>query len=203
MIETIFIGRSLIHARTAQIGSLLGYGSVAHALLVGEGNGTFLIAFAQAFPNARITVIDESAEMLRIAQARFAAAGLDAGQVEFIVADVQAHVLPERCYDVIVTHFFFDNFKGQAVQRMIGALEQACTPNAHWLLADYCIPATGWRAWRARIWLKGLYAFFGLFASVATRALPDTETYMDRTSFKLLGRKSFCGEMLYSAHYRR
>ena len=202
-IEALFIGGSLLDARVAHLNCLAQTGPIKHALLVGEGNGSFLLPFAQQFSQTRITVIDESPEMLRIARSRLAAAGLLSSRIEFQVEDMTTVTVPERTYDLLVTHFFFDNFSICQVQQMIAKLEQASTASAQWLLADYCMPLHGWRSWRAAMWLRALYTFFGLFAAVPVRSLPDIETALAATSFKRIGRKTFSAGMLRSDYYLR
>lgn len=203
LLESLFIGPSLLQARVAQLSQLGRAAPIEHALLVGEGNGSFLLPFVRRFPKTRITVIDQSAAMLRIAQSRLAAAGLQSTEIEFIVADVTTLRLPARRYDLLVTQFFFDNFSTPKVQQIMAQLEQASTAQARWLLADYCLPGNGWRAWRAKIWLRLLYSFFGLVADVPVRALPEIEAAIAATSFQCIERRSLCGAMLFSACYTR
>ena len=203
VLESLFIGRSLLEARVAHLSRLSCAGPIRHALLVGEGNGSFLLPFVRRFPQTRITVIDQSAAMLRIAQSRLAAAGLHCAKIEFIVADVTTQCLPAGRYDLLVTQFFFDNFSTSQVQQIMARLQQACTAEAHWLLADYCLPDRGWRAWRAKLWLRLLYAFFGMCAAVPVRALPELQPAIDGTRFKCVDRIDRCGAMLFSAYYRR
>mgnify|MGYP000641952075 CR=1 FL=1 len=77
LIESVTIGRPLLDARLAHLQRLAEGPAIQHALLVGEGNGSFLLPFAQQFPNTLITVLDESPAMLRVAQNRLDAAGID------------------------------------------------------------------------------------------------------------------------------
>ena len=202
-IEALFIGGSLLDARVAHLNCLAQTGPIKHALLVGEGNGSFLLPFAQQFSQTRITVIDESPEMLRIARSRLAAAGLLSSRIEFQVEDMTTVSLPACTYDLLVTHFFFDNFSTCQVEQMIARLEQASTTSAQWLLADYCMPLHGWRAWRAAVWLRVLYTWFGLFASLPVRSLPDIETAIAASTFKRIDRKTFSAGMLCSDYYQR
>ncbi len=203
MIEMCSIGGALQAARIGQLPCLAAHSSLQRALIVGEGNGSFLISFARAFPATHITVVDVSAAMVQVAKARLEKTGLASARIEFLVADLRALSLPEQSYDLIVTHFFFDNFIQSDVEGMIAALVCASRSGANWLLADFCIPPHGWRSWRAKLWLRALYVFFGYTASVPTRVLPETEALLSATCFKPMDRKTFCGAMLYSACYTR
>jgi ubiquinone/menaquinone biosynthesis C-methylase UbiE len=203
LIESVTIGRPLLDARLAHLKRLAEGPAIQHALLVGEGNGSFLLPFAQQFPNTLITVLDESPAMLRVAQTRLEAAGIDTARITFRQADMTTEQLPEGRYDLIVTLFFFDNFDAATVQQIVPALEHASSPSAQWLLSDFQIPASGWRRLRARIWLIILYAFFRCVARISARTVPPTEAILATTSFKQIVRKTYSAEMLYSTLYER
>ena len=203
LIETITIGRPLLDARLAHLDRILEGPEIQHALLVGEGNGSFLLPFAQRFPNTQITVIDESPEMLKVAAGRLDGAGIDTARITFRQADMTTEPLPEGRYDLIVTLFFFDNFDETTVRKIVPVLERASTPSAQWLLSDFQIPASGWRGLRAQVWLTILYVFFRCVAAIRARCVPPTEAILTTSSFKPIARTTCCGEMLYSTLYQR
>jgi SAM-dependent methyltransferase len=203
LIESITIGPPLLNARLAHLDLLAEGPTPKHALLIGEGNGSFLLPFAQRFQDTQITVIDQSAAMLEIAQSRALEAGIDMTRIFFRQADMQSATLPTNYYDLIVTLFFFDNFDESTVCKMITALEGAATVPAQWLLADFQIPEHGWRRLRARFWLAILYGFFRVFAAIPARHLPPIEAILNCSNFKQTARKTYCGQMLYSTLYQR
>ena len=203
LIESVTIGGSLLDARLGHLQRLAEGPAIQHALLVGEGNGSFLLPFAQQFPNTRITVLDESPAMLRVAQNRLEAAGIDTARIAFWQVDMTTEQLPEDRYDLIVTLFFFDNFDAATVRRVVPVLERASTASAQWLLSDFQIPASGWRRLRARIWLIILYAFFRWVAKIPARTVPPVEAILAATSFKQVARETYSAEMLYSTLYGR
>lgn len=203
LIESITIGPPLLNARLAHLDLLAEGPTPKHALLIGEGNGSFLLPFAQRFQDTQITVIDQSAAMLEIAQSRALEAGIDMTRIFFRQADMQSATLPTNYYDLIVTLFFFDNFDESTVCKMITALEGAATVPAQWLLADFQIPEHGWRRLRARFWLAILYGFFRAFAVIPARHLPPIEAILNSSNFKQTARKTYCGQMLYSTLYQR
>lgn len=203
LIESVTIGGSLLDARLGHLQRLAAGPEIQHALLVGEGNGSFLLPFAQQFPHTRITVLDESPAMLRVAQTRLEAAGIDTARIAFWQADMTTEQLHEDRYDLIVTLFFFDNFDAATVRRVVPVLERASTASAQWLLSDFQIPASGWRRLRARIWLIILYAFFRCVAKIPARTVPPVEAILAATSFKQVARETYSAEMLYSTLYGR
>ncbi|MDG1241323.1 MAG: class I SAM-dependent methyltransferase [Opitutae bacterium] len=203
LIESVTIGGSLLDARLAHLQRLTKGPAIQHALLVGEGNGSFLLPFVQQFPNTLITVLDESVAMLRVARNRLEAAGIDTAHITFQQADMTTEKLAEGRYDLIVTLFFFDNFDAATVRRVVSVLERVSTPSAQWLLSDFQIPTSGWRRLRARIWLTILYAFFRCVAKIPARTVPPAEAILAASSFKQVARQTYSAEMLYSTLYER
>lgn len=203
LIESVTIGGSLLDARLAHLQRLTKGPAIQHALLVGEGNGSFLLPFVQQFPNTLITVLDESVAMLRVARNRLEAAGIDTAHITFQQADMTTEKLAENRYDLIVTLFFFDNFDAATVRQLVPILERASTPSAQWLLSDFQIPASGWRRLRARIWLTILYAFFRCVAKIPARTVPPAEAILAASTFKQVARQTYSAEMLYSTLYER
>lgn len=202
LLEVVFIGRGLLLARTGQLERLSLGRPIQHALMVGEGNGSFLLAFLERFPAVNVTVNDLSPEMLQVAQTRLRDAGVDASRVEFIAGDIRSLKRPTNGYDLIATHFFFDNFDDALAAEMVRHVESLSSDHAQWLVSDFCMPECGWRALRARLWLSLLYGFFGRFAGLKTRQLPATESHLEAGRFVRTNRKTFCGGMLYSSHYQ-
>lgn len=203
LIESITIGPPLLKARLAHLDRLADGPVPKHALLIGEGNGSFLLPFAKRFQDTQITVIDQSAAMLEIAQSRALEAGIDITRIIFRQADMRSATLPTNYYDLIVTLFFFDNFDESTVCKMIPVIEGTATVSAQWLLADFQAPEHGWRRLRAQLWLAVLYGFFRVFAAIPARHLPPIETILNSSDFKQTARKTYCGQMLYSILYQR
>jgi ubiquinone/menaquinone biosynthesis C-methylase UbiE len=202
-LEVLSFGTALRSARLAHLDRIQEQGVVRRALLIGEGNGSFLIPFLRRYTEVNVTVVDESVEMLDVARARLGAAGLSADRVQFVQADVCQHRWPERTYDLIVTHFFFDNFNDEAVAAMVASLAMAGTEDAQWLLADFSIPERGWRKWRAKLWLQTLYAFFGRTAGVECDQLPEMEQVLVASGFVPVAHDTRCGGLLSSTYFRK
>jgi ubiquinone/menaquinone biosynthesis C-methylase UbiE len=201
LIEKLTIGPALQKARIGQLRRLSKLANVRDVLIVGEGNGSFLAHFTRIFPKATVTVIEQSEAMIDQAKARLARAQLTANTVEFIVEDVQRVSLQAKQYDLIVTHFFFDNFDNGVVRECIEQLTPSLRQHGYWLVSDFSIPSHGWKRMRARCWLKILYLFFGWVAAIPARRLPAVELYMLET-YDLVARESYCAELLFSALYR-
>src|SRR5690606_11824772 len=101
-------------------------------------------------PNAEVTVVEESARMIGVAQRRMKAMALDGTRVEFICRDIRRWSGPAGAFDTIITQFFLDCFTADDVGAIVGQLGRVARPHAHWLLADFHLPPLGWRRTRAR-----------------------------------------------------
>ena len=165
-IEGITAGGKLQRCRTAMLKSLPPPNTV---LIYGEGNGRFLVELLRRFPSAQVTVVELSAEMIRLARGRVTRAGLGAERVTFVHTDAITWQPPQNAFDLIVTCFFLDCFREDQLADLIPLIAGAAKPDARWLLADFQIASNGWRRWRSRVIVWLLYRFF----RVATRLPGD------------------------------
>ncbi|MDQ8206799.1 class I SAM-dependent methyltransferase [Coraliomargarita sp. SDUM461003] len=201
-IERCTMGSALQRARTGQLDRLAAMTQPQRVLIVGEGDGSFLLQFARLFPTAHITVVEPSAGMVARAQARLRRAGLASERIAFRQEPLLEAELPEAAYDLIVTLFFLDNFEDALMRASVAKLNACACDSAYWLLSDFCLPSRGWRRLRARFWLRVLYGFFGLSAGLSARVLPDFERAVQATEFCEVHRHGLCGSLLFSALYR-
>ena len=92
---------------------------------LGAGTGILSAMVAGRFPNARVTLVDNSVEMLRVARRRFAG---DLGRFEFRVMDHARKPLPgrPRGYDLVVSalsiHHLTHGDKRELFEKVYGAL---------------------------------------------------------------------------------
>ena len=199
-LERLSFGGALLRARLMHLDRVV---PVRRALLVGEGNGSFLLPFVRKFPQAYVTVLDESREMLAVARERLRSAGHSTERVELVEADVMTVAWPQQNYDLVVTAFFFDNFEQDQVDQMVERVCAVTTSDAQWLLTDFQIPVRGWRRWRAQLWMWLLYRFFGQFARVPVRDLPDALGALSRASFTPCRNDELCAGLLRSTLLRK
>jgi ubiquinone/menaquinone biosynthesis C-methylase UbiE len=184
--EFVLAGRKLHDCRTAYLDRAF---PAQNILLLGEGNGRFLVECARRFPNAGITCVDASERMLQSARRRILKHGLGVQQVKFTHADALAWNPPPGTFDLIVTHFFLDCFSREQLEKLIGCIGASAMPRARWLLADFQLPAAGMRRCRARIIMRMMYAFFRVVARLPAHEWISPDALLAANGFTLRERR--------------
>ena len=195
-LETVVFGEQLQQARTAFVRQLE---APRRALVVGEGNGRFLAALLRAHSALKVDCVEASARMIALARVELE----DESRVNFIQADIRATPLPSQHYDLIVTHFVLDCFAEETLATIIAQLANAATPQAQWLVADFCEAGKGWRRLRARLLIATMYSFFRLFAGIEARRLADYRPFLQAQGFILTDTTISPNEMIRSELWRR
>jgi ubiquinone/menaquinone biosynthesis C-methylase UbiE len=184
--EALLAGGKLQRCRLAHLSET---GGAREALLLGEGHGRFLPALLQENPSLRVTCVEASAGMIRIARRKCPEA-----RVTFVHADALEWAAPAGRFDVVATHFFLDCFTAAQLAQLIPKLTDAAAPGARWLVADFQIPAAGWQRVRARAIHWAMYRFFRIFAGLAAGRLTDPTPFLAASGWKLRDRKVWnCG----------
>lgn len=197
LLETLAFGRALERARFAHFDHLRDRRDI---LLLGDGDGRGLQHVCRIAPHAHITSVDSSAGMLARAAARLSPA--DRERVTFHHADALNLPLPAGRHDAIVTLFFLDCFDAAQVRELVACLRPALTPDGVWLFADFNLPDHGWSRLRALVWLALMFAFFRWQTGLATRALPPSETILQKSGLEPVARQTWQGDFLRSIVYR-
>jgi ubiquinone/menaquinone biosynthesis C-methylase UbiE len=198
--EFALAGEKLQRCRTAFLDETK---AARNVLILGEGNGRFLAECRGKLTEARITCVDQSARMLWHAQKRLERLGLNRERVSFLQADALDWSPPENTFDLVVTHFFLDCFRPEQVEQLIQKLSRAATQRASWLLADFQLPASGWRQCRARIILWMMYLFFRAVTDLPARRLSKPDDFLRANGFVLAKRKSTEWGLLHSDRWSR
>ncbi len=172
-LEYLAFGRTLQRARTVHLPALADCRDI---LVVGDGDGRAVAQLATIAGAARIHCIDTSRRMLDEAARRVPAAAR--ARVTFTCADVRTFDAGHDAWDAVVTLFVLDCFDNDDVRAVVERLHAALRPGGRWLFADFAIPARGWRRWRARIWIDGLYRFFRWRTGLAVSRLPASEAIL-------------------------
>lgn len=195
--EFVLAGEKLQRCRTAFLDHVAKSNKV---LILGEGNGRFLLECRRKLPNANITCVDASARMLALARERVAGQG---GQMNFVHADALEWSPSEGGFDLIVTHFFLDCFRSEQLESLIAKLARAATPRASWLLADFQSAAGGFQRYRSRLILWTMYRFFRVVTRLPATALISPDVFLERNGFTLRERAVREWGLLHSDWWQR
>ena len=165
-LEYASFGPALHRRRCHFLPQLSGRGKV---LMLGEGDGRFLAAFARLNPEAEIDYADRSAKMLRLAAHRVQ----PQTKVRFHHRNLLTDPLPGSGYDTVVTHFFLDCLSHDELTRVVQKTAASATTKARWIVSEFREPNGGWERLRARLWIRGLYLAFRMVTKLQTQRLPD------------------------------
>ena len=185
-LEYVSFGRALQRRRQAFLPQVAG---ARRVLMLGDGDGRFLAAFLRHNSPAEVDSVDSSARMLALARARVVRCiGAEAAerQVRFHHADASAWRAAEGVgYDRIVAPFFLDCFAENELAGIVASAAGAAAPEARWLVSEFRQPANGPAAWRARAWLRCLYAAFAWSTGLKVRHLPNYRQHLEAHGFVL------------------
>ena len=188
-IEYVAFGNSLQQRRTAFLAQVA---DAQRVLVLGDGDGRFLEKLVEQDPLARIDYVDVCGRMLELARTR---AGT--GRVIYHQADALEIPLPERGYDLIVTHFFLDCFDEAGAARLVERAALAACPNARWLISEFR------PTWWSPPLLAGLYLFFRITTGLKTRRLIDHHPLIARYGFRVVRSESAWFGLLTSELWAR
>jgi ubiquinone/menaquinone biosynthesis C-methylase UbiE len=197
--EAALAGNLLQRCRTHWLPKVRGARKV---LLIGEGNGRMLEACATMLPEGHLTVLDQSEAMLAQANRRWCRAG-GKQNIVFQRADLREWHAIEPGFDLVVTNFFLDCFNAEELSEVITNIAAATTPSARWLLADFTVPAAGWRRIRARMVLSLAYNFFRLTTGISARRVTAPDKALGIAGFTLRQREWFNHELLHADLWAR
>ena len=198
--EFVSAGNKLQLCRTAFLGRITG---ANHVLILGEGNGRFLLECRRQLPNAKITVVDASARMLARARQRLEGQGINSERIDFVCADTLTWTPPEGPFDLIVTHFFLDCFRAGQLDPLIATLAHAAAPGANWLLADFQSAPAGWARFRSKLILWLMYRFFTVVTRLPASTLTPPDVFLERHGFQLREREVYDWGLLHSDRWQK
>ena len=193
--EWLLAGGKLQRCRTAFLDAI----PAPHDVLIyGEGNGRFLTALLQRFPNVRVTSVDASAAMIEKARQRLQRHGLANAHVRFVHADALQWQPSAAAFDLVVTHFFLDCFREDQLRDLIPKIAAAAKPRAPWLLGDFKAADSGLRHWRSRVILAVMYLFFRRVTHLPAKYLTAPDLLLTSSGFRLQQRRETDWGMLHS-----
>ena len=132
---------SLIHRAVPRydemIARLLDYlpADATQILELGSGTGNLSLRLAEAFPLARLTLVDGSPEMIDLVRSRIEAASSPAREpADYVVARFEALDLPPRSFDLVVSSISLHHVEDKA--RLYSRLRSLMTDGGRFCFAD-------------------------------------------------------------------
>lgn len=200
LMERVLAGGKLHHCRCAFLDRIPAPEKI---LILGEGPGRFVVECVRKFPQASITVVEESSGMIAQARANLAQRDLATDRITFVQADILQWEPPHSEFDLIATHFFLDCFRAEQLEVIVPTIGKAATANAQWLLADFQEAHSGWKRWRSRCILAIMYTFFRAVTRLPATSLTPPDLYLMREGLVLQERMEAEWGLLKSDWWKR
>ena len=202
-LERTVFGSLLTRARNACLDELGGADTV---LILGEGDGRFLLSLLTHHPRAHVTVLENSAGMLKRAQKRLRAQQPNAcARVTWWHRDALTAPLPASHYDAVVTLFFLDVFSEKLLGSLIPHLSRSLKSGGHWLITDFAAPHTlsGWTYHYSRVLVALMYAFFRFQTALPAKTVVPPQPYLQTCGLEPVRTQTFCGGFVYTQLWRK
>ncbi len=202
-LERAVFGNLLGRARSACLGDLGGADTV---LILGEGDGRFLLSLLTRYPDAHVTVLDNSAGMIGRAQKRVRAQLPDAcARVTWQHRDALTAPLPAAHYDAVVTLFFLDVFSQKALRSIVPKLSRSLKPGGRWCVTDFAAPHTlsGWTSRYSRVLVALMYTFFRLQTALPAKTVVPPGPFLRACGLEPVRSQNFRGGFVYTQVWRK
>ncbi|HEY5377120.1 MAG TPA: class I SAM-dependent methyltransferase [Polyangiaceae bacterium] len=200
-LERFSFGRALERRRAC----FLADSRVANArrvLALGDGDGRFTATLLERYPALEVSAVDASAAMLgelqRRVRQRCSHAALSVHH-----ADVRTWSPPQRGFDLVAAHFFFDCFTKNDIHAMVLRIAPTLTPDARWLVSDFAIPSGGARALAARLLVRVLYFAQWAATGLHVKHLADYRSALTSAGFACMRVENALGGLLRSELWQR
>ena len=202
-LEYAGFGRALERRRLAFLPQISGARKV---LMLGEGDGRFLVSFLRVNPDAEVDYVDSSGKMLALARGRTCANNVLAlERVHFHRAEAGSWLRSQspQGYDLICTHFFLDCFTVEQLESLMADIGRLAQKRVCWIVSEFHYP-TGWLGHRAGgLFIRMLYLFFRWVTGLQVDCLPDHGSVLRAIGFERVERQSTLGGLLISEWWER
>jgi len=185
LLERATFGPCLHWCRTVNLQRL---GSRKKALVLGDGDGRFLVDLLKSNFHIQVESIDLSAGMVSEARRRICEIPNAETRVSFVIGDARLIPWSGTGYDLVVTNFFLDCFPTAEIEQMVEKVLLAAAPAVIWLDGDFRLPTARWPRLAARVLLVGMYLAFNLVTGLSVRYLADSGSILG-TAFHFYRKK--------------
>jgi ubiquinone/menaquinone biosynthesis C-methylase UbiE len=164
-------------------------------LIIGGGTGGILESLTSLHPSGlHITYVEISANMMALSRKR----NTGQNEVTYITKNIE-EVKFNQQFDVVITAFLFDNFSEESLTAIFPIINAQVKPDGIWLNTDFQLTGPLWQ----KVMLKSMYIFFRLMGAVKVTCLPDTKRMFRVHGYHLLDKKTFYGNFILTAVYRK
>ena len=170
------------------------------ALVLGDGDGRFTARLLAQYPRITVDAVDASGAMLNEMHRRVTS---NSSRLQAHLSDARSFLPKERCYDVVVTHFFLDCFTNVEVESLAKRLRSHATDEAVWVVSEFAVPAAWHGQAIAEPIIHFLYVVFGWLTGLKIRHLPDHHLALTRAGWSLDEEQKRLGGLLVSQLWRR
>ena len=172
-------------------------------LIIGGGDGRFLLEAMKQGLSEQYYYIDISNAMIKLAQGKIEKqSNLSLNSVVFICGSYQ-DIPKNRKFDLIVTPYFLDCFSDDELFLVVAKLHTQLTIEGTWFFTDFNIPEDITRSFIFKNIIQILYRFFNLFCDLEVNHLPDFNKEFCKYKFSILHEKYFLGGLLVSRIYKK
>jgi len=193
MLSRIVFGRTLERAQEALLRCIPPRSTI---LIIGGGTGWALERITTIYREGLvIDYVESSAEMLQLSRGR----DYGGNEVNFIHQSVEEFITDTK-YDIIITAFFFDNFRPDRATMIFDKLAAMQSAASLWLYTDYIITPIS-PIWQ-RVLLKTMYTFFRITSGIEASSLPDMDSLFAKGHVPVF-QKYFYRDFIRSTAYRR
>ena len=196
-LEYLSFGPMLECCRFHRLPALL---NARRALVLGDGDGRFLVRLLRQNPQLCADVVDLSPAMLRLLSSRAASIG---AQHRITLHCVDARdFTPSGSYDLVVTHFFLDCFTTEEIVAFAARIHTHLCPGARWVVSEFAIPH-GPLPLPSKLIVRSLYAAFNLLTGLKTHNLPDHAAAFRACDLGLVSQHRRLGGLLVSEIWKQ
>ena len=175
-----------------------------HVLVLGDGDGRFTARLLASNPTVTVDAVDASPAMLALLRARAQQSCRNADmRLSTIEADIRRFTPTGKDYDLVVSHFFLDCLTDSEVAALIARISPHMNEDAIWLVADFAVPAKGWRRLGAGMVIRSLYLAFSILTGLHVRKIPNHAKAFDNNGFHRVEKAAYLGGMLIAEVWQR
>ena len=196
LLSRIVFGRTLVQAQVCLL-KFVPRGS--RVLIVGGGTGWILEELAEVHPQGlTVTYIERSARMISRSKKR----SVGQNEVTFVSDSIENFTAPAAKYNIIITPFFFDNFKQEKAEIIFNQLHESLANGGLWLFADFYLNKKSTKS-SQKMLLKMMYLFFRISCHIEASHLPETASLFSANNYREIFKEARWNGFIQSIAYAK